>query len=66
MQLPGTLLDDLAAAYLLAVENFERAALISSEFAAPTPAGTSSSVDTSSVGAITGLFPLFLLSSLHP
>ncbi|KAM7532425.1 hypothetical protein LguiB_035835 [Lonicera macranthoides] len=54
--LSGTLLDDLAAAYHLAVENFERVAHpIFSEIGAhtPTPPPDSSAMDTSSLGATT-------------
>ncbi|KAK9278500.1 hypothetical protein L1049_028066 [Liquidambar formosana] len=52
----GTVLDDLAAAYLLAVENFERVAQsVSTELGSRAlPADTSATVDTSSLAATTG------------
>ncbi|KAI8006954.1 Nuclear-pore anchor [Camellia lanceoleosa] len=52
--LSGTLLDDLSAAYFLAVENFERVAhLVSSELGAPL-ADISPAVDASSSGLAIG------------
>lgn len=63
--LSGTLLDDLATAYLLAVENFERVAHpIFSEIGAPTPPPDSSAaMDTSSLGATTGPFMLLFFNT---
>lgn len=53
--LPGTLLDDMAAAYLLAIDNFERVAHpIVNEVEHPTPADPSLPADTTFSGATSG------------
>ncbi|KAA8523384.1 hypothetical protein F0562_009807 [Nyssa sinensis] len=65
--LSGTPLDDLAAAYMLGVENFERIAhSVFSELGASTPADTSSAVDTTSLGTTTGQAVPTLAPSLPP
>ncbi|XP_059661908.1 nuclear-pore anchor isoform X2 [Cornus florida] len=70
--LSGTQLDDLAGAYIQAVENFERIAQsVSSELGASTCTDTSSTVDAPSLGTKTGqevspLAPSILPSAAPP